>query len=258
VSTTPVAADTAQQSADAAQRAVRENPAWYHTIELAPGVVTPGAVDLRGVADRMLPADLAGRRALDVGTFDGFWAFEMERRGAEVVAVDVERVEAAEWPPASRAEMERRAREWGVNLGRGFALASELLSSNARRVVRNVYDLEPDAIGGPVDFVFSGAILLHLRDPVRALERVHSVLAPGGELRLMEPFSIPLTLRAPRRPSAVFRAAESGFGWWLPNLAALHAWPRAAGFASTERIAFARPPARRVRQLYAGLRCGVS
>ncbi len=247
--------DSPVESVAAAERAVRENPAWYHTIEVAPGVVTPGAVDLRGVAARMLPADLSGLRALDVGTFDGFWAFEMERRGAQVVAVDLERVEAAEWPPASRSEMERRAREWGVELGRGFALAAELLGSRARRLVRNVYDLAPDAIGGPVDFAFSGAILLHLRDPVRALERIRSVLAPGGELRLMEPFSVPLTLRAPRRPSAVFRAAESGFGWWLPNLATLHAWPRAAGFVRTERVAFVRPPARRVRQVYAGLRC---
>jgi len=241
--------------AAAVERAVRDNPAWYHTIDLPPGVTTPGAVDLRAVAARMLPADLSGKRCVDVGTFDGFWAFEMERRGAEVVALDVERVEAAEWPPASRSEMERRAREWGVDLGRGFKLAAELLGSNARRVICNVYDLETEAIGGPVDFAFSGAILLHLRDPVKALERVRSVLRPEGELRLMEPLSVALTLRAPRRPSAVFRAADSGFGWWLPNLATLHAWPRAAGFARSERIALLRPPARRVRQVYVGLSC---
>jgi SAM-dependent methyltransferase len=250
--------DGSAETVAAAERAVRENPAWYHTIELAPGITTPGAVDLRRVVERILPADLSGKRALDVGTFDGFWAFEMERRGAEVVALDVERVEAAEWPPASRAEMERRAREWGVELGRGFALASELLGSSARRVIGNVYDLNADAIDGPVDFAFSGAILLHLRDPVRALERIRSVLTRQGELRLMEPLSLALTLRAPRRPSAVFRAADSGFGWWLPNLSTLHAWPRAAGFMRTERIALVRPPARRVRQLYLGLRCGQS
>jgi hypothetical protein len=109
-----------------------------------------------------------------------------------------------------------------------------------------------------VDFAFSGAILLHLRDPVRALERIRSVLRPQGELRLMEPLSLALTLRAPRRPSAAFRAADSGFGWWLPNLSTLHAWPRAAGFARTERIALVRPPARRVRQVYVGLRCSPS
>jgi SAM-dependent methyltransferase len=255
-------AQATRQGADgsvaAAERAVRENPAWYHTIELAPGVTTPGAVDLRRVAAKMLPDDLSGLRALDVGTFDGFWAFEMERRGAEVVALDVERVEAAEWPPASRAKMERQARKLGVHLGEGFKLASELLESSVRRVICNVYDLDTHVIDGPVDFAFSGAILLHLRDPVRALERIRSVLRPRGELRLMEPLSLSLTVRAPRRPSAVFRAADSGFGWWLPNLATLHAWPRAAGFARSERIAVVRPPARRVRQVYVGLLCGAS
>jgi tRNA (mo5U34)-methyltransferase len=252
----PTRTEVAGERAAAAQRALTENPRlWYHTIELAPGVVTPGFIDLRKTAERVLPDDMTGVRALDVGTFDGFWAFEMERRGAEVVALDVEKLEAAEWPPASRPEMERRAREWGVDLGRGFKLASELLGSNVRRVICNVYDLDTERIDGPVDFAFSGAILLHLRDPVKALERVKNVLRPDGELRLMEPVSLALTLRAPRRPSAAFRAADSGFGWWLPNLATLHAWPRAAGFASSERIRFVRPPARRVRQVYAGLRC---
>lgn len=55
---------------------------WYHTIELAPDVVTPGWFDCRPVATRVLPASCEGLRCLDVGTFDGVWAFEMERRGA--------------------------------------------------------------------------------------------------------------------------------------------------------------------------------
>ena len=64
---------------------------WYHTIELAPGVVTPGWFDTRPVSAKIpMPPSLAGKRCLDVGTFDGFWAFEMERRGAaETVGIDV-------------------------------------------------------------------------------------------------------------------------------------------------------------------------
>lgn len=31
-----------------------------------------------------------GMCALNVGTWDGFWAFEMERRGAEVVALNLD------------------------------------------------------------------------------------------------------------------------------------------------------------------------
>jgi hypothetical protein len=73
---------------------------WYHTIDLAPEASTNGAVDLRPIAPKVLPEDLGGRRALDVGTFDGFWAFELERRGAEVRATDLDRFDQTEWPPA--------------------------------------------------------------------------------------------------------------------------------------------------------------
>src|SRR5215208_2546023 len=49
---------------------------WYHTQELGPGVVTPGMFDLRPYVESYgIPADLSGWRALDVGTFEGFWAF---------------------------------------------------------------------------------------------------------------------------------------------------------------------------------------
>ena len=229
------------------------NPVWYHTIELAPGVLTPGRVDLRGLAGRVLPGDMSGLRALDVGTFDGFWAFEMERRGAEVTAIDVDALEAAEWPPLSRPRLEREAKQLGVELGRGFELASTALGSSVRRVVCPVHDLTAEAIGGPVDFAFSGAILLHLRDPVRALERIHSALRPGGELRLCEPVSLTLSLLRRGRPAAHFQAAEGGFNWWVPNLAGLAGFLRAAGFSEARRIGVFRPPSeKRMRQFQAG------
>lgn len=228
--------------------AVRENPVWYHTIELAPGVVTPGEIDLREAAPRVLPERIQDR-ALDVGAFDGFWTFEMEKRGAEVVAIDVDSIQSAEWPPLHRERLERTAAEWGMELGKGFRIASEALGSNARRVISNVYDVTPEAIGGPVDFVFSGAILLHLRNPVYALEQLWDCLVPGGEIRLLEPFSPWHTLTSPRKPAASFQAADSDFNWWVPNLAAIAAWLRAARFVDVQRLARFRSPAKeRMRQ----------
>src|SRR5918996_1511962 len=86
---------------------------WYHTLELRPGEWTDGWFDLRpAIKHYGLPEDMTGMRALDVGTFDGFWAFEMERRGADVVAIDVESLEAAEWPPIHRARLECEARDF--------------------------------------------------------------------------------------------------------------------------------------------------
>ena len=225
------------------REAVASNPQWYHTIELAPGIVTPGHIDLRPVAGGTLPQTIApGTRALDVGTFDGFWAFELERRGATVTAIDIENFDAVEWPPLHRPHLEARAAELDVALGRGFRIAAEALGSKVDYVHCSVYDLEPEAIGGPVDLAFLGSLLLHLRDPVRALERILEVLKPGGELRLLEPVDVQATIRSPRRPMAAFAVPESEFNWWIPNVAALRAWMNAAGFVDVRRGGLKRPP----------------
>jgi tRNA (mo5U34)-methyltransferase len=241
--------------ADQARSAIESNPGWYHTIELAPGVITPGRVDLRAIASRVLPDDLSGKRVLDVGAFDGFWSFEMERRGADVVAIDVERLDAAQWPPLRRDHLRSRAQEMELSLGRGFKLSAEALGSNAERVICDVCDLSQEKIGGSVDFAFSGAILLHLRDPVLALERIRNVLQPDGELRLMEPISPVASALSPRRAVADFRAAESAFTWWLPNLATVSGWTCAAGFSDVRREAVVRPPQRPRRKTYVVMSC---
>ena len=210
-------------------------------------------IDLRGVAAKVLPGDLSGLRALDVGTYDGFWAFELEKRGArEVVATDVGEAHDADWPPHRREELREEAGRLGVELGLGFRLASDALGSRVRRVVCDVRDLAPDEIGGPVDIAFCGALLLHLRDPVGALERIRGVLVPGGRLLLLEPVRLAASLLP--RPYARFEPARTPFNWWVPNLAALRAWLHVAGFARVERRGLHRPPAREgMRQWHVAL-----
>lgn len=218
--------------------ALADHPGWYHTVDVAPGVTTQGLADLRPFTGRALPRSLAGKRCLDVGTFDGFWAFAMEDRGAaSVVAIDVDDTSDLEHPPLRREANLAAARASGIVPGVGFRLIAAARGSHARRVTCNAYDLDVDAIGGPVDFVLVGAILQHLRNPVRVLERVRSVLAPGGCAVLVETISTRLTLQHPRRPVAEFRAAmpDSEFTWWVPNLSLLRAWPTAAGMPPTSR-----------------------
>jgi SAM-dependent methyltransferase len=229
----------------AGRGAIAEHPVWYHTLELAAGVVTPGQIDLRATAAKLLPNDLHGLRALDVGTFDGFWAFELEKRGADVVAIDVERAEAAQWPPANRARLEREAAALGVELGRGFELAAGLFGSRATRVVCDVLELTPDRIGGPVDVALMGALLIHLRDPVLALERILAALTPAGRLYQLEAISLPLSVLHPRRPVARLQTLETPFNWWMPNRAALNAWLRTAGFVELRGLGLHHPPQRK-------------
>jgi len=142
---------------------------WWHTIELAPGVVTPGGWDLRPTSTELPWPDLTGKRCLDVGTADGFWAFELERRGAaEVVATDL----------PSAFQQKARAR---------FELARELRGSRIVYEERDVY-----ALDGEYDVVFMGFVLQMVRDPLGALEAIRAVCR--GHLLLLDTVSLPLSL----------------------------------------------------------------
>lgn len=217
-------------------RRVADHPGWYHTIDLPGGVSTPGFCDLRPFEPDALPASAAGLRCLDVGTFDGFWAFALERRGAAAVyALDLPDGTQADWPPNTRAENEAATAASGLKWGSGFALAHAALGSAVQRVEGTVYDLRADWLGGPVDVVLCGTILQHLRDPTGALERMREVLVPGGTLLMIESYSVALSRLHRKRPVAEYRppAPGSQFTWWIPNLATLRGWATTAGFTDT-------------------------
>jgi tRNA (mo5U34)-methyltransferase len=200
---------------------------WYHTIDLG-GVVTPGWFDLRDLAPQLPFGNLADKRCLDVGTFDGFWALEMERRGArEVIAVDELDPRRWDWPtrsaPETVADLYDRHRE-----GSSFPRVREVLGSRVNRRHCNVYDLDPENLGR-FDLAYVGSLLLHLRDPVRALERVRAMLVTGGRLILVDAIDAELTLLHPSRPLADLDGRGRPW-WWKPNLAGLGRMVEAAGF----------------------------
>lgn len=198
---------------------------WYHTQELAPGLVTPGMFDLRPYIDRYgIPADLAGKRVLDVGTFEGFWAFELERRGAQVTALDIDRLQDLDWPPRLRpAEDEVR--------GEGFRLAREAFGSNVERVASTIYEATPDKLGGKFDLVFCGSVLIHVRDPMLALERMAALC--GGDFILADEYSRRLNFL----PIAAteFRGETPWMTWWRSNVKTWLSMVRCAGFEDVRK-----------------------
>jgi tRNA (mo5U34)-methyltransferase len=213
---------------------------WYHTLELPGGITTPGSFDtLDELARVPLPASLEGRRCLDVGTADGFWAFEMERRGAaEVVAIDLRDPARFDWPTPMDSH-QRGAYEREYARPRGFDLAHRALRSTVEWRELSVYELGPDRLG-TFDFVFMGSLLLHLRDPVAALMAIRGVLQ--GELLSVDAVSPLLTALHPRQPIARFEAPGWPM-WWTLNLSA---YRRLFGAAGLEVLAGGRPfPVRR-------------
>jgi tRNA (mo5U34)-methyltransferase len=191
---------------------------WYHTIELADGVVTPGWFDLRPVVDRFPWPDVQGKRCLDVGTYDGFLAFEMERRGAaEVVALDLDDHSEWDWPPRHRAEgAERLAELAGPEKGAGFRIAAEALGSEVTRIGGSVYRL-PELGLGTFDVVVCGSLLLHLRDPIAALDAMRSVCS--GYFLSSEAIDLRLSLLHRKQPYARLDGVTELCQWWTPNRA---------------------------------------
>jgi tRNA (mo5U34)-methyltransferase len=212
---------------------VAERMPWYQSLTLPGGIVTPGGFDTAAELARVpFPASLEGRRCLDVGTAEGFWAYEMEKRGAaEVVAVDVN--EAASYDLPGDTAKGPHLDDGRVHLSK-FDIAHEALGSNVQRRNLTVYELNPDVVGY-FDFVFMGSLLLHLKDPVAALTAICGVLR--GEMLSVDAVSPPLTLLHPAQPVARLEASALPL-WWVMNL---QAYQRLFGAAGLEILASGRP-----------------
>jgi SAM-dependent methyltransferase len=215
-----------------AQRRVDEL-LWYHTIDSVAGVITPGWWDLRHALPLLPFPDLRGLRCLDIGTWDGFYAYEMERRGAaEVVAIDVPDLADLDYPPEVRLDasfddghatkQERSA---------GFRLLHELLDSKVEWRGISVYDIDPAELG-TFDFVMLGSLLVHLRDPVRALDAVRGVTS--GRFLCVDFVHLPAHLRARHRPIFELRGVGSDFQWWMASDAGLRQLLHVGGFEIEE------------------------
>lgn len=212
-------------------------PLWYHTIDLPDGRTTPGWFDLRPVMDQIPWPDLRGKRCLDVATWDGALAFEMERRGAaEVVATDIQDHELWDWLPRERETGPAYHAGTIGTKGAGFAVAKQLLGSSVEREWINIYDLSPERLG-EFDVVTCGALLLHLRDPFRALEALGSVTKTTFvSIEQVDAFS---SIVLPRYPVSWVDGVNGK--WTVVNVAGHRRMLEVAGFRVEESTAFAEP-----------------
>lgn len=209
---------------------VRSVPAWYHTINLPHGVSTPGLFDHRPALHLYgLPGSLSGKQCLDVATFDGFWAFEMEARGGKVSALDLPDMRDWDIPPVYRARYLRN--NWSRPTRSGFEVAHELRSSRVERHEMSVYQLAPETLG-MFDVVYCGDLLLHLRDPNRALQCIRSVTR---EYALLVDCVHPLLMLAPFE-GMVYLGGREDCVWWCFKPSTLAGMLYDAGFSHVELL----------------------
>jgi tRNA (mo5U34)-methyltransferase len=147
------------------------------------------AVDHRPLALRIPWPSVEGKRCLDIGTAAGFWAFELERRGAsEVLATD----RPSPFQAAARARFEE---------------IRDATGSKVRYEERDVFDLE-----GDFDLAFMGYVLQMVTDPIGALEAVRRV---SRQLLLLDTVSLPLSFVP--APLARLDARRDGREWFVFN-----------------------------------------
>ncbi len=148
--------------------------AFYHTMELpGHGVIEGRHFDLRGGVDDYLgKVAFNGQRVLEIGPASGFLSFEMEKRGAEVVSVDVTTEPGWDFVPYPGPKLQEvfGPRRIGMQqLKNSYWFSHAAHDSRAKVYYGDVYHL-PASLG-EFDIAVMGAVLLHCRDPLRIVEQ---------------------------------------------------------------------------------------
>lgn len=219
--------DILAERAKNATREGLEQTGLYHSIRLPDGRLPRGAMDMEYQEQRLasfrLPEDLSGRRVLDVGPWDGYFTFEMERRGAEVTGID--------------CVDQDTFREW-----------RRLMGSKARYEQMEVYEIDPRRPGA-FDIVLFLGVLYHLKYPPQGLEKICAVTR---DVCIIDTVVVDgaAWLEGKRPPIPVLEFYERNElagqfdNWYGPTVSAVEALARAAGFARTEVLFVNETPAR--------------
>ena len=130
--------------------------------------------------------------------------------------MDVSDHESWDWPSHLRARgVEYLHAEAGPDKALGLRTACELLDSAVKPMELSAYDLTPDAVGEFEVRHSRGSRLLHLRDPIRALEAIRSVCR--GSFLCTNQIDPRLTLFRRKAPVGLFLGAGDYCQWWVPN-----------------------------------------
>lgn len=174
---------------------------WHHSIRLFPDLVIKG-----GKSPELLERErgaiidviaLGGRSVLDIGSWNGYFAFEAKRAGAaRVIASD--------------------SLCWHLPLFRGretFDLARECLDLDIETKVIDPTELPGDLT--PVDVVLFLGVFYHMHDPIAALKNAANL---ARDVLVIETHQDLLSLD---RPGMAFYPRDTLSGdhsnWWGPN-----------------------------------------
>lgn len=230
--------DTAQADAEVLREQVRSLGPWFHNLHLPGGVQTAPDHFIGGDFPRFkwleiaphVPADLHGWRVLDVGCNAGFYSFELARRGASVLAIDVEDLYLAQ-------------ARW----------AARVLGMDGKVEFRRMGVYEVAQLHEQFDLVWFMGVFYHLRYPLLALDllaqrtrrlMMFQTLTMPGDTVYADTQDHPITEREPLLdpgwPKMAFiehKFAGDPTNWWVANHAGVEAMLRASGLRVLQRPA---------------------
>ncbi|MFW5886541.1 MAG: TIGR04290 family methyltransferase [Bacteroidota bacterium] len=215
---------------DVLKKKIKEFKPWFHNLHL-PGDLETAPNHFLGdfpnfkwkEIESSIPMDLRGWKVLDVGCNAGFYSFEMAKRGAEVLGIDVDEhyLKQAQWA----------AGEFGLDHKTEFKQMQ-------------VYDLAQT--GMKFDLVIFMGVFYHLRYPLLALDILsratkkmilfQSLSLTGEEvIDNYEDFEINerdviLQEGWPMMAFIEHKIGGDPSNWWLPNKSAIIAMMHSCGF----------------------------
>jgi tRNA (mo5U34)-methyltransferase len=242
-----------KMNCDALKAKVKAVPFWWHSIELADGVVTPGvktsAMLAQELANMRLP-DLHGKSVLDIGAWDGFFSFAAEKLGASKVLALDHYVWSMDIPamihywneckekgivPQQYRQMPGMWQPDKLPGKKGFDTASEALNSHVEAMVGDMMEMDVSALG-QFDVVFYLGVLYHMHDPFAALKKLAQLTR---EIAVIESEAIFVPGYADASFFEFYETNELNGdvnNWWAPTEKALTGLCRAAGFREVRVI----------------------
>jgi tRNA (mo5U34)-methyltransferase len=207
---------------------------WFHNIHLPDGNQTAPKHFLGDFPlfkwqkiKSAIPQDLSGWKVLDIGCNAGFYSIELAKRGADVLAVDLDMhyLKQAEWVAAQ------------------FGLSDKIKFRQMQ-----VYDLAH--VDDTFDLVWFMGVFYHLRYPMLALDIVaqkvsNMMIFQTLSLPGVEEMEIPndiefhgrKIMELPAYPKMAFiekRLAGDPTNWWAPNHQGILSMLRSCGFKVTD------------------------
>ena len=214
----------------ATQRKIEALGPWFHNLHLPDGTQTLPNHFLGGdfptfkwrEIGSAIPAKLNGWRVLDVGCNAGFYSFELAKRGATVVGIDVE--------PLYLTQARWAVKEFG-------------LEDRVEFRQMEVYEIARSK--EQFDLVWFMGVFYHLRYPLLALDLLarrtrrlmmfQTLTMPGDSVYKPKP-DYPITERTPLLetgwPKMAFieqRFSGDATNWWVANHAGVEAMLRSSG-----------------------------